>query len=110
MMQPRVNPGQAASPLRWASRNASSMPSLTRNRTTLKVVMSSSQVGGGAFTEATPTAQRRLHACGRSGRERVAGGIVDHALEVDDNGGCIADHPGVMTARQERDVARPAIK
>jgi hypothetical protein len=53
-----------------------------------------------------------VHAGAGAGSDgvRVASGIIDHALEIDDNGGLIADHPGVVTARQERDVAGPAIE
>src|SRR3984957_15057437 len=38
------------------------------------------------------------------------GGVVEHALEIYDHGSLIADDPGVMTARQQRHVAGPAIE
>src|SRR5690242_1472213 len=41
---------------------------------------------------------------------RMASGVVNHALKIDDDGRLIADHPGVVTARQQRDVAGPAIE
>lgn len=34
---------------------------------------------------------------------------VDHALEIDDDGGFIADHPGVVAGRQEGHIAGIAL-
>src|ERR1051325_11148333 len=36
--------------------------------------------------------------------------VVEHALEVDDHGRLVADHPGVVARGQQRDVARLAIE
>jgi len=37
-------------------------------------------------------------------------GIIDHALEIDHDRRLVADHPGIMTRRQQRNVARLAIE
>src|SRR3954468_5802504 len=41
---------------------------------------------------------------------RSGSGVVEHALEVDHHGGLVADHPRIVTRRQERDVARLAVE
>ena len=37
-------------------------------------------------------------------------GVVDHALEIDDDRGLVADHPSVVPRRQQRHITRAAVK
>src|ERR1700744_5602609 len=106
-MPPRISPGQATLPSRWASRNTCSIPGLTRNRTRLIVVMTWFLDSPCRAAGSRATAHRRGR--GASG-VRVSGRVVEHALKIDDDGGLVADHPGVVAARQKRYVARPAVE
>lgn len=36
--------------------------------------------------------------------------VIDHALEIDNDSGFIANNPGVVAARQERNIARSAVE
>lgn len=37
-------------------------------------------------------------------------GVVDHALEINDDGGFITDGPGIVTRGQQRDIAWFAVE
>ena len=36
--------------------------------------------------------------------------VIDHALEIDNDSGVIANNPGIVAARQERNVAWSAVE